>query len=307
MNLIIYLLPLSGEILLNELLEHSEVQIQAALIPESFRGDCRAQMQKLEKEDIPFRIPGDLSSNNFMQWVESFSLDLGVSVGYDKKLPAELVNRPAHGTMNIHPSLLPEYRGANPYFWAIRNREETSGVTIHWMDEEFDTGPIIDQQKLKLAEDETMGTLFFLLNRWGIEQTIEIIEQYLESGSFPDSHTQSKDAHEEAPSVTDIDLRIDWQEPYREIDALVRAANPFLGAFTTFRGGIVRIYEVEKTSPEPLKKPGKVEKTNEGPVVHCQNSGVLLRVVQMEQFYKTSGKDFQQREKKAFEVLDRMI
>lgn len=307
MNLIIYLLPLSGEILLNELLEHSQVQIKAALIPDSFRGDCQTQVQKLQEKQIPYRVPANLSSNDFREWFESFSLDLGVSVGYDKKLPTKLIEGPEHGTLNIHPSLLPEYRGANPYFWVIRNREETSGVTVHWMDEEFDTGPIINQQRLTLAEDETMGTLFFLLNRWGIEQTIEIIEQYLETGSFPDSHAQDEGVHEEAPSVTDVDLRIDWQESYREINAVVRAANPFLGAFTTFRGGIVRIYEVEKVSRDTLKEPGKIEKTDEGPVVQCQDSGVLLRVVQMEQFYKSSGKDFQRREKKAFEVLDRMI
>jgi len=307
MNLIIYLLPLSGEILLNELLEHSEVEVKAALIPESFRGDCETQMERLEKEEIPYRIPKDLSSDDFRTWIDSFSLDLGVSIGYDKKLPVELVERPQHGTMNIHPSLLPEYRGANPYFWVIRNQEETSGVTVHWMDEEFDTGPIIDQQKLTIAVDETMGTLFFLLNRWGVEQTIEIIEQFLETGSFPDSYAQTNSDHPKAPSVRDVDLRIDWQEPYDEIDALVRAANPFLGAFTTFRGGIVRVYEVEEISPETQKEPGKVEKTKQGPLVHCQDSGVLLRVVQMEQFYKTSGKDFQRREEKAFEVLERMI
>lgn len=311
-DIIAYLLPMSGDILLSELMESNFARVNKVILPESFIEDCESIVGLIEQEEIPYRVPSNLNDRSFREWIESDEVDVGASVGYDKKLPEWLVNHPEHGTMNIHPSLLPRYRGANPYFWVIKNQESTTGVTLHYMDEEFDTGPIIHQQRIDLEPNETMGTLFFLLNRLGVNMMSDALESINETGTRPDAQPQeSTEDPKKAPKVQDRDLRIDWNQPYEDVDALVRAGNPFFGAYTTFRGATVKVFEIQSVEPpgeeDESVKPGQVQTTEEGPIVRCSDQWALLNLVQVEQLYKCSGKEFQEREQKAFEVLDRMI
>jgi methionyl-tRNA formyltransferase len=309
-NIIAYLLPMSGDILVKELVEDNRYDLRRAVIPESFAEDCQNLMEFLDQNDIPYRVPTDLNDESFRQWVEDDHYDIGVSVGFDKKLPGWLIGCPEHGTLNIHPSLLPRYRGANPYFWVIHNRESTTGVTLHYMDQQFDTGPVIRQESVELQPDETMGSLFFLLNRMGVDMATDVLEELERNGTTPEGTDQEDGDYPAAPEVQNHHLRIDWEKSFEDVDALVRAGNPFFGAYTTFRGATVRVFEVERVSdpPESLnERPGSVEPTEHGPVVRCQNDAARLCVVQMEQQYKSTGRTFQQREQKAFEVLDRMI
>lgn len=301
-DIIAYLLPMSGEILLSELLESDFARVQKAILPESFIQDCDNLVNQIENKNIPFRVPSNLDDDSFREWIKDSNADVGASVGYDKKLPEWLLSFPEHGTINIHPSLLPRYRGANPYFWVIRRRESETGVTLHYMDEEFDTGPIIRQKSVELEPEETMGTLFFLLNRLGVNMMSDVLEQLAETGDPPDSRPQESKQTPNAPKVKDRDLRIDWEEQFEEIDALVRAGNPFFGAYTTFRGAMVKIYEISSVemnedADEP-PRPGTVRTTPNGPVVRCADRWAQLDVVQVEQLYKTTGKTFQEREKK---------
>ena len=164
LRVVTYLLPLSGELLLETLANNRNVEVAAAFVPKTYYSDCTAQMQWLENQGVPYRVPDTIESEDLRNWVRSLELDLGISVGYDKKLPEWLYGYPDGGTINFHPSLLPDYRGANPYYWTLRNGEETTGVTLHYMDSGFDTGPIIKTQKITLEADDTMGTLFFKLN-----------------------------------------------------------------------------------------------------------------------------------------------
>ncbi len=306
-ELIVYLLPISGTMLLKQLEETEGVRIKGAFLPESFQAESQDQVIFLNQNEIPYKIPGKLSTIEIKEWVQEMDLDLGVSVGYDKKLPGWLVAQPEHGTANIHPALLPRYRGANPYFWVIKNREEKTGTTLHYMDEQFDTGPIISQQTISLEGNETMGEIFFELNNIGCSLALNLINQVKKS-QIPAGESQpEKGDFPEAPRVNERHLRIDWSVPYEEIDALVRAGNPFFGAYTTFRGSKLKVYEIEKDSLSAKASPGSIKTSKDGPKVRCADSWVRLKSVRMGHYYVGTGKSFQTREEDALAVLNKMV
>jgi methionyl-tRNA formyltransferase len=295
---------------LQNLQNHPDVSVEAAFIPKSYRNDCAASLQFLNKHDIPYRVPDEFGEKT-REWLNQFSLDLGFSVGYDRKLPPWAYEFPDRGTVNLHPSLLPRYRGANPYFWVIRNREDETGVTLHRMDEDYDTGPIIQQKSVALTEDVTVGELFNRLNTLGVDMIMDLVDELSSAESALQAEEQPpSDGAPEAPKLRDRDLRLDWKQSFADIDALIRAGNPHFGAFTTFKGTKVRIYQVthernEGADSEP--PPGTVQTTQNGPRVRCGNGWARLELVQVGERYYATGTEFQRREKKAFRVLDKMI
>ncbi|MGM0381148.1 MAG: methionyl-tRNA formyltransferase [bacterium] len=311
LDLIVYLLPLSGELLLRELLDLDSVRIKTALLPENFFKECQALPPLLEENNIRYKFPeGDLNSSRLKNWVDKQSHDLGVSIGYDKKLPGWLINHPRLKNINIHPSLLPNYRGANPYFWVVKNQETKTGVTLHLMDENFDTGPIIEQEEIALDEQTLMGDIFIRLNQMGSRMAAEKIKWIAEKDELPPTREQPQlENPPEAPRVNDQHLRIDWSQKFDEINALVRAGNPFFGAFSLFRGQKLQIYEIQEAPEidETETKPGRIITTDRGPVVRCGDSWVRLNSVCLQYHYQLSGLEFQRREKEALEVLKQLI
>jgi len=311
MNIVTYLLPLSGEMLLSSLQNMDFINVKASFIPESYVNDCQTSIQYLESNDIPYCIPTSFD-NEVQSWFESFDLDLGLSVGYDKILPKWAFDGPSNGTINLHPSLLPQYRGANPYFWVIRNRESETGVSLHYMDEGLDTGPVIDRSSVLLDDSKTMGELFKELNRLGIDRMVKILKKWEQGASLPDGDPQPQsNDFPEAPKLQSDDLRINWDEPYHEIDALIRAGNPHYGACTTFKGEQIRIYEIERVTVdaknEQSLEPATIRKTERGPIVKCDDAWCRLESVQVNQKYIASGKEFQRREQDAFTVLSKVV
>lgn len=318
-HLLMYLLPISGECILNEILSMQKIKISGALLPGTSRHDLHSLTSALDRAGVPWKIPGRLDQSKLRDWVKDRRADLGLSVGYDRKIPPWLVDHPDMGTINMHPSLLPRYRGANPYFWVIRNGEHSTGVTLHYMDEEFDTGPVIQQQRVPLQNDETMGTLFRELTDTGVSMLVQQLESIVEHNEPPASKPQEDGAEElpEAPRVRDRHLRIDWTRDRASIDSLIRAANPFFGAFTTFAGMKVRLYDVElldeyspntqleRDSIDPV--PSRIVQADEGPLVRCRDGWIRWKVVEVDDLYRCSGSEFQRRESSAFDVLRRVV
>ena len=102
-----------------------------------------------------------LDDKDFLEKIKDLNVDLGVVASYNKKFPRQFLRLAKDGFINLHPSKLPNYRGANPYSHVIMNGEEESAITLHFMDEEFDTGDIISQFKFSIDLNETMGTLVY--------------------------------------------------------------------------------------------------------------------------------------------------
>ncbi len=307
LKVVLYLLPISGMMLLRELSELSRVKISGAFLPEKFPDETADQRNFLEEAKIPYTIPTKLDKPRVKNWLQERKPDIALSVGYDKLLPKSLIEIPPLGTVNMHPALLPEYRGANPYFWVIKNREPYSGATLHLMDENFDTGPILSSHKVELDLTETVGELFYTLNELGCTLIVELIKQINNKGMPEAKQQREVDELSKAPRVEEKHLRIDWKEKYKEVDAHVRAGNPFFGAQTTFRGAELKVYEVERADFEQKASPGSIKATDEGPLVRCADSWVKLKTVRMGHYYQGSGQMFQKREKQALSVLSKVI
>ena len=168
--------------------------------------------------------------------IKSLNADIGVVCSYNKLFSKEFLSTTKMGYINCHPSLLPYYRGAAPYFHVIKNGEEYSGITLHFMDEKFDTGDIVHQERFKLMPFETMGSIFNRTTYMLSDALIEVLgkmEKNIEIKRYP----QPKDKEFiDAPKV-DGNFRIRWKTAdVYELERLIRACNPFYNVFTTFRG-----------------------------------------------------------------------
>jgi folate-dependent phosphoribosylglycinamide formyltransferase PurN len=135
--------------------------------------------------------------------VKAWQPDLVLSIYLNQRIKAELINLPGQGTLNIHPALLPRHRGLFPYFWVISNREPETGVTIHWVDEKFDTGHLLLQERLAVTRDDTILSLSYKCAQLGAAMLVKAVN--LVAGGnpprLPQDHSQA--SYHSWPSPTD--------------------------------------------------------------------------------------------------------
>lgn len=208
--------------------------------------------------------PASVRKPPFVGELARFAPDLAVVVAYGKILPKDLLETPKKGCINVHGSLLPRWRGAAPIQWAVLAGDELSGVTTMQMDEGMDTGDMLLTREVKLAPDETAGSLFARLAPVGASLLIETLAKL---DSIPRvKQDESKATH--ARMLEKEDGRIDWTKPAREIDARVRGTNPWPGAFTTAGGKLLKIHRVswDREAGEPGRLAGTRVGTGDGTV-----------------------------------------
>ena len=170
--------------------------------------------------------------------------DLFCVVAYGKILPKDILEIPKLGSVNVHASLLPKYRGAAPIQWAVLNGEKTTGVTTMFMDEGMDTGDIILKQEVEIGENETTGELWERLSKIGGRLLIETVNK-IEKGIAP-REKQGND-FTLAPMLKKEISKIDWEnKTAQEIKNQVRGLNPIMGAYTTYNGKKIKIWKADK-------------------------------------------------------------
>lgn len=202
----------------------------------SFVNDKKLNL--LEFNDSP-------NEKEYIEKLKELNADIGVVCSYNIKLSSDFLKTTKMGYINCHPSLLPDYRGGMPYFHIIKNNEKTSGITLHYMDNDFDTGDIIYQREFEIIKDETMGTLFNRTNFMFHDALIKVLSD-MQDGAEIMRHPQDKnDKYKKAPVVSNF-IRINWHDSIDNIDALIRACNPFYNAYCYFRGHEMRILNSEK-------------------------------------------------------------
>ena len=143
---------------------------------------------------------------DFIHKVRQLDADIAVVCSYNKKFPPELLKTVKGGFVNCHPSLLPDYRGANPYSNVIINNEKETGITLHFMDENFDTGNIIAQKKVNIENKETMGTLFNRMNYLCAEFLSEFLKNF-EQNTDVVSMPQPQGEFKKAPAIDSRNMR----------------------------------------------------------------------------------------------------
>ena len=175
----------------------------------------------------------ELDEPQLIKKIQDLNVDAAVVCSFNYKIPKVLMNATKDGFINVHPSLLPKYRGGNPYSRVIMNGETETGVTIHFMDESFDTGDIIAQKSYHIHSKATMGTIFNELNVLGIELLLQVLQAY-EVQELP-RIPQPKGDFISGKGLSDSETFINYNRTAEEIERFIRALNPFLIANTTFR------------------------------------------------------------------------
>lgn len=250
--------------------------------------------QTLGFDIIDYNI--SLSDKGFLQRIKNLNADLGVVASFNKKLPKELLQLTKDGFINLHPSKLPDYRGANPYSHVIINGEEESAITLHFMDENFDTGDIISQYRFNLDLNETMGTLFYRTNQMCASMLYEALDYY-ETHDFP-RKPQPKDGEykkAEALSFEKKNIFIDWNKSAEEIERFIRGLNPYIGAITCYNGTILRINSAYVIEKNHNFTPGTICDTKNSLKVACGEDILEIDSIQYGAFFISSGRDFVER------------
>ncbi len=193
--------------------------------------------------------PLKLKDPDFIETLKAINADLHVVVAF-RMLPEIVWNMPAKGTINLHGSLLPAYRGAAPINHAIINGEKESGVTTFFLKHEIDTGDIIEARKVEITETETAGELhdkLMIIGAQLLADTVKAIEQ----GNYKE-HPQTNAADlKHAPKIFKDFCKIEWNNPVEKVHNLVRGLSPYPTAFTTLNGKTLKIFKAEKELVAP--------------------------------------------------------
>lgn len=209
-------------------------------------------------------------------------------------LPQVIWEIPPYGALNIHPSLLPAYRGPAPIHWSIINGEKVTGVTIFRIREGIDTGDIILQRSYPLPEEWDAGQLTQFLSEIGADLLLEALEG-LAMGTLTPQPQAEVPNPPYAPKLTTENTHIRWNQPAEVVYNFIRGLSPVPRAWTLFQGKRLHIYEAQKLPPRRMiHPPGTVWQEEKSALVACQDAPLRLVRVQLEGKKVISGKEFAQ-------------
>lgn len=247
----------------------------------------------VESRKLNYLVYDELDEPELIEQIRGMDVDAAVVCSFNYKIPKILLESVKDGFINVHPSMLPKYRGGNPYSRVIMNGETETGVTIHFMDENFDTGDIIAQKPYHIHSKATMGTIFNELNVIGIELLLQVLQAY-ETEPLP-RLPQPRGDFISGKGLTEQELFINYNKTAEEIERFIRALNPFILASTTFRGNMMKIMKAEVASdafciPHPA---GTVAKIEDDKFFVATSKGLIVpTVMQFGSFFMGDSKDF---------------
>ena len=207
--------------------------------------------------------PNDLNATEFKQQLIKLDADLFVVVAY-RILPKEIIKIPTYGSINLHASLLPKYRGAAPIQWALMNGDNSTGVTIFQIDKKMDTGDILFQKQIEILKDDNMLSLGNRLCKYGAGFIVDTIDK-IDKGSVQ-RIKQGQESVSFAPKITKKMLLINWNWDSKKIHNWVRGLSPYPGMHTLLNGKSMRIYNtfVKNSS---ICKPGEIVEVNQDSIL----------------------------------------
>jgi len=200
--------------------------------------------------------PKRLSDKAEIRELADLKPDAIVVAAFGQLLPPKILNIPEFGCLNVHPSLLPRYRGASPIPSAILSGDEATGVSIMLMDEGMDTGPVLSQRTVSIHAEDTTESLELSLAQVGADLLMETLHQWFDNRLQP-RHQKEEDATYTKP-ILKSDGEINWNLPAMELSRRVRAFSPWPGCFTLWQGKVLKILEAVALPPGEDVEPGTV-------------------------------------------------
>lgn len=221
------------------------------------------------EKQLPVLQPVKLKDPAFLTELQSLQADLQIVVAF-RMLPEVVWNMPPMGTINLHGSLLPQYRGAAPINWAVINGEKETGVTTFKLQHEIDTGNILLQERFPIGEDETAGEVHDIMKEIGAQLLVktvkglaegtltEVPQKSIDNGQLTIGNEQFK----HAPKIFTDTCKIDWDQPVAAIYNLIRGLSPYPAAFTYLNDKVLKIYKAKKEMHAAPKIPGTIDTDN---------------------------------------------
>ena len=247
---------------------------------------------------IPVLQPVSLKDEQFIAELAALEADLFVVVAF-RMLPEVVWNMPPQGTINLHASLLPQYRGAAPINWAVVNGEQTTGVTTFFIEKEIDTGMVIERSAIEIGENETAGELHDRLMELGRELVIKSAAQ-IRSGEVtrtPQDALAETENLKPAPKIFKPMCEVSWDQPVATVHDFCRGFSPYPAAWTNIqsisKGGAksIKIFTTEKTDI-PVKPGKQLVKAADGILFPCTDFYLKVTELQPEGKRRMSWKEF---------------
>ena len=247
--------------------------------------------QKSLQLGIPVKQHKTLKAPEVRDEFVSYDADLAILAFVTQIVPAHVFSVPRLGSVCFHPSLLPKYRGASAINWALINGETTTGVTLFWVDQGIDTGPILLQKEVAVEPDDTTGSLYFnKIFPLGVDAIGEAVD-LIKAGNPPRIGQNESEATYDPP-CRDEHAKIDWSKPAEQVYNLIRGCDPQPGAHTTWQGKMVRIFDARMQSGSSTTPAGQVTGIGAEQITIALNGGTLVLKRVRGEGAKVSGAEF---------------
>ncbi len=246
---------------------------------------------KAQELGVPVLQTASLRDESFIGKIAAFGADLFVVVAYGKIIPREVFELPKYKTINLHPSLLPKYRGAAPIEWAIINGERETGVTVQLINEKLDAGDVLSQEKIVIDNDMTAGDLYERVKPAGSALLIRTVREIEQGNIIPKKQNENDATY--CGKIDRETSKIDWKKPADVIRNLIRSMNPKPVAWTMFRERIIRVWSAIESDEEVVLKPGEICVRGKKRLLVGTGSGALeITEIQPETKKPMRGADF---------------
>ena len=240
---------------------------------------------------IPVHQHKSLKAPEVREQFITLNADLAVLAFVTQIVPPQVFSVPKLGSICFHPSILPKYRGASAINWALIKGERITGLTIFWVDQGIDTGPILLQKAVTIEPDDTTGSLYFSkIFPIGVEAIGEAVE-LIKAGN-PPRIVQDESKANYDPICKDEHAKIDWSKPAQEVYNLIRGCDPQPGAHTTYKGKFMRIFDARLQPGNNSAPAGTVTAIGAEEFAVALNGGTLTVKKARGQGAKVSGAEF---------------
>ena len=240
-----------------------------------------------KKHQLPVLQPEKLKDNQFVEALQALRADVFVVVAF-RMLPEIVWRIPPKGTINLHASLLPQYRGAAPINWAIINGETQTGVTTFFINEKIDEGNMLLSEKVEITKEDNAGSLHDKLLSTGKNLVLETLKQ-IENNTFTETKQiiSAEEPVKTAPKLSKESCMIDWSKSAEEIFCFIRGLSPFPGAFSRYKNkegeeSVLKIFSADFMIEKHDFKPGIIVTDNKN-ILHisCVNGFVSVKMLQV--------------------------